>query len=168
MRGEICIPCTVIADNRFARGCGLQHWYALRVILVSRTKPRALLGSTRPVARGLTRLRQQDLSRAPHAQGLRTHPVPVPHFPHHISHFFRWQRVVFTRQCTPISSPNWHNTQIGDEDGGTNGGSDVRYLDAETNVTSQVANDNDGFELSQLCKRSVCRNNNMQRVCGDQ
>lgn len=56
-----------------------------------------------------------------------------------------------TERCAPVSSSNRQDAQLGDYDGGADGG---RYffggLDAETDVAFGVADDDDGFESGAL------------------
>lgn len=64
---------------------------------------------------------------------------------------FRRQRVWVTERRAPVPSPNRQDAQLGDYDGGADGG---RYffggLDAETDVAFGVADDDDGFEPGAL------------------
>lgn len=56
-----------------------------------------------------------------------------------------------TEVGTPVSSPDGHNTELGDDDGGTDGSRDfLGGLDSETNVALGVTDDDDGLETSAL------------------
>lgn len=49
---------------------------------------------------------------------------------------FGWQRVRLTEVGTPVASSNRQDRQLGDDDGGADGGCDfLRGLNAETDVT---------------------------------
>ena len=56
-----------------------------------------------------------------------------------------------TQRRAPVSSSNWQDTQLGDDDGGTDGSSDFfGGLDAQTDVAFRISNDNNGLESSTL------------------
>jgi hypothetical protein len=56
-----------------------------------------------------------------------------------------------TEVGTPVTSSDWENGELGDDDGGTDGGSNLLGgLDTETDVTLGVTNDNDGLETGAL------------------
>ena len=52
---------------------------------------------------------------------------------------------------TPVASPNWQHTKLGNDDGSTDGSSDfLRSFDAETDVPLGITNNNDGLETRAL------------------
>ena len=56
-----------------------------------------------------------------------------------------------TKARTPITSTNWHNAQLSDDDSGTDGSRDfLGGLDTKTNVTLGVTDDNDSLEAGAL------------------
>lgn len=56
-----------------------------------------------------------------------------------------------TKVGTPVSTSHGDDAQLGDDDGGTDGGGDLLGgLNAETDVTLGVANDDDGLESGSL------------------
>ena len=56
-----------------------------------------------------------------------------------------------TKVGTPETSSHGDDAQLGDDDGGTDGGGDLLGgLNAETDVTLGVANDDDGLESGSL------------------
>ena len=58
--------------------------------------------------------------------------------------------------CAPVASPNGKNAELGDDDGGTDSGSDfLGRLDTETNVPLGVSNDDDSLEPSSLTGTSL-------------
>lgn len=61
-----------------------------------------------------------------------------------------------TEVGTPVASSDGKDREFGDDDGGTNGSCDFfGGLDAETDVTLGITNDNDGFESSTLTGASL-------------
>jgi hypothetical protein len=59
--------------------------------------------------------------------------------------------VRLTKVVAPVTSPNRHYAQLGDDDGGTDCSSDfLRRLDAQTDVSLRVTNDNNRLEPSSL------------------
>ena len=61
------------------------------------------------------------------------------------------ERVRLTEVGTPVTSSDGHNAELGDDDGGADGGRDfLGGLDTETNVTLGVTNDDDGLEAGTL------------------
>ena len=57
----------------------------------------------------------------------------------------------FTDVGAPVAAADGQDRQLGDDDGGADGGSDfLRSLDAETNMAFGVANDNNGLEAGTL------------------
>lgn len=59
--------------------------------------------------------------------------------------------VGLTKVGTPVSSSHGDDAQLGDDDGGTDGGGDLLgSLDAETDVALGVTNDDDGLESGTL------------------
>jgi len=56
-----------------------------------------------------------------------------------------------TQVCTPVTSSDGQNAQLGDDDGGTDGGCDfLRCLDTKTNMSLRITNNNDSLESSTL------------------
>ena len=56
-----------------------------------------------------------------------------------------------TEVGTPVSSSDGHNAELGDDDSGTDGSGDfLRSLDAETDVSLGVSNDDDSLEAGTL------------------
>lgn len=52
---------------------------------------------------------------------------------------------------TPVATTNWHNGQLRDDDGSTDGSSDfLGGLDAETDVALAVTDNDDGLEAGTL------------------
>jgi hypothetical protein len=67
-----------------------------------------------------------------------------------------WQRVRKTQVCTPVSSSNWQNAQLGDDNSSADGSCDfLGGLNTETNVSLRVTDDNDGLESSTLTGTSL-------------
>lgn len=61
------------------------------------------------------------------------------------------QGVRVAERCTPVPSSDRQDAQLGDDDGGADGGGDFfGRLDAETDVAFGVADDDDGFEPGAL------------------
>jgi hypothetical protein len=59
--------------------------------------------------------------------------------------------VRLTEVSTPVTTSNRKDGELGDDDGGADGGCDFfGGLDAETNVTFAVADDDDGLESGAL------------------
>lgn len=59
--------------------------------------------------------------------------------------------VRLTKVGTPVTTTDGDDGQLGDDDGGADGGGHfLRGLDTETNVTLAVTDDNDGFEAGTL------------------
>ena len=57
----------------------------------------------------------------------------------------------FTQVGAPVASADWEDGELGDDDGGADSGGDFfGGLDAETDVTFGVADDDDGLEASAL------------------
>ena len=56
-----------------------------------------------------------------------------------------------TQRCTPVSSPNRQDAQLGNYDGGADGGGYFfRCLDSQTNVSFGITDDDDGLEAGTL------------------
>lgn len=71
----------------------------------------------------------------------------------------RRQRVRVTERRTPVSSSNWQDTQLSDDDGGADGSGDFfGGLDAETDVAFGVANDDNRLESGSLTGASLLLN----------
>lgn len=52
---------------------------------------------------------------------------------------------------SPVTSSDWENSELGDDDGGADGCCDfLGGLDTETNMSLRVTNDNDSLETSTL------------------
>ena len=61
------------------------------------------------------------------------------------------KRVRSTKVVTPVSATDGDNAELGNDDGGTDGGSDfLGGLDTETDVALGVTNDDDGLEAGTL------------------
>ena len=61
-----------------------------------------------------------------------------------------------TKVGTPVASSDGEDGQLGDDDGCSDGGCDfLGGLDAETDVTLRVTDDNDGLESSSLTGTSL-------------
>lgn len=61
------------------------------------------------------------------------------------------QRVRQTKVGTPVTSPDGQDTQLGDDDGGTDGSSNfLGGLDSETDVALRITDDHDGLEPGAL------------------
>jgi hypothetical protein len=61
------------------------------------------------------------------------------------------QGVRLTKVGTPVTSSDGDDAELGDDDGGTDGGSDfLGGLDAETDVALGVTNDDNGLESGSL------------------
>jgi hypothetical protein len=59
--------------------------------------------------------------------------------------------VWFTEVGTPVAATDGQDGELGDDDGGTDGGCDfLGGLDAETDVTLAIANNDDGLESCAL------------------
>lgn len=59
--------------------------------------------------------------------------------------------VRFTEVGTPVTTTNWHNRKLRDDDGSADGSCDfLGGLDAESNVSLAVTNDDDGLETGTL------------------
>lgn len=59
--------------------------------------------------------------------------------------------VRLTEVGTPVTTANGHNGELGNDDGGTDGGSDfLGGLNAKTDVSLAVANNHNGFEAGTL------------------
>ena len=62
-----------------------------------------------------------------------------------------WQRVRLTKVGTPVSSSDWNDAELCDDDGGTDGSCDfLGGLDSETNVTLGVSDNDNGLEACSL------------------
>ena len=73
-----------------------------------------------------------------------------------LSALLGWQRVRKTQVCTPVTSSDWQNAQLGDDDGGTDGSCDfLGGLDTKTNMSLGITNDNDGLESGTLTGTSL-------------
>ncbi len=69
------------------------------------------------------------------------------------------KRVRLTKVGTPVTTTDWHNGELGDDDSCADGGRDFfRGLDPETNVTLRVANDDNGLETGTLTGTSLLLN----------
>ena len=54
-------------------------------------------------------------------------------------------------RCTPVPSSDWKHAQLGDDDGGADGGGHFfGGLDAESHVAFGIADDDDGLESGTL------------------
>jgi hypothetical protein len=68
-----------------------------------------------------------------------------------LSTLFCWEGVRFSEVGSPVSTSNWHNAQLCDGDSSTNGGCDFfRGLDAQSDMSFGVTNDNDSLKSSTL------------------
>ena len=62
-----------------------------------------------------------------------------------------WERVWLTKVGTPVTSSDWDDGELGDDDGGADSSGDfLGGLNTETNVASRVTDDNDGLETGTL------------------
>lgn len=62
-----------------------------------------------------------------------------------------WQRVRSTQVGTPVTSSDWDDGQLGDDDGSLDGGSNfLGGLDTQTNVTVGVTNDDNSLHSGSL------------------
>ena len=62
----------------------------------------------------------------------------------------------FTEVGTPVAATDWHDRELGDDDGCTDGCRDfLRCLDAETDVTLAVTDDYNSLEASTLTSTSL-------------
>lgn len=62
-----------------------------------------------------------------------------------------WDRVGLTQVGTPVTTTDGDDAQLGDDDGGTDGGGNLLGgLDTETDVALGVTNDDDGLETGTL------------------
>lgn len=58
-----------------------------------------------------------------------------------------------TEVGTPVATTDWHDRELGDDDSRTDSSSDfLRRLDAQSNVTLAIPNDNDGLEPRTLTR----------------
>ena len=56
-----------------------------------------------------------------------------------------------TKVGAPVTSSDWNDGELGDDDGGADGSGDfLGGLDTETDVASGVTDDNDGLEAGTL------------------
>jgi hypothetical protein len=56
-----------------------------------------------------------------------------------------------TKVGSPVSATNWHNAELGDDDGSADGGSDfLAGLDAQTDVAGAVSDNDDSLKASAL------------------
>jgi hypothetical protein len=61
-----------------------------------------------------------------------------------------------TQVCTPVTSSDWQNTQLRNDDSSTDSSCDfLGGLDTETNMSLGVTNDNDGLESGTLTGTSL-------------
>ena len=61
-----------------------------------------------------------------------------------------------TKIGTPVTSPDWQNAELRNNDGGTDGsGNFLRRLDTKTNMTLRVSDDDDSLESSTLTGTSL-------------
>jgi len=59
--------------------------------------------------------------------------------------------VRLTKVGAPVTSSDWNDGELGDDDGGADGSGDfLGGLDTETDVASGVTDDNDGLEAGTL------------------
>jgi hypothetical protein len=64
-----------------------------------------------------------------------------------------------TKIGTPVTSPDWQNAQLCDDDSGTDSSCDFfGGLDTESNVSLRVTDDNDGLESGTLTGTSLFLN----------
>lgn len=57
----------------------------------------------------------------------------------------------FTEVGAPVATTNWEDGELGDDNGGTDGGCDfLAGFDAETDVAFRVADNDDGLEAGTL------------------
>ena len=62
----------------------------------------------------------------------------------------------FTEVGTPVTATNWHNRELGDDDGCTNCRCHfLRCLDAETNVALAITDDHNSLEAGTLTSTSL-------------
>jgi len=67
-----------------------------------------------------------------------------------------WQRVRKTQVCTPVTSSDWQNAQFCDDDSGADSSCNfLGGLDAETNVSLRVTDNNDSLESGSLTGTSL-------------
>jgi hypothetical protein len=67
-----------------------------------------------------------------------------------------WNGVWVSEVGTPVATTNGHDRQLRDDDGSANGSCDfLGGLDAETDVTLAVTDDNDGLESGTLTSASL-------------
>jgi hypothetical protein len=61
------------------------------------------------------------------------------------------QRVRLTEVGTPVTSSDWNDAELGDDDSGADGSRNfLGCLDSETDVAFRVSDNNDGLESSSL------------------
>ncbi len=73
-----------------------------------------------------------------------------------LSRLLGGERVRCSQIGTPVSSADGQDTQLGDDDGGTDGSSDfLGCLDTETNMSLGVTDNNDGLESGTLTGTSL-------------
>ena len=62
-----------------------------------------------------------------------------------------WDGVRVTKVGTPVTTTDWHNRELGDDDGSADSSCDfLGGFDTETNVSLAVTNDDDGLESGTL------------------
>lgn len=67
-----------------------------------------------------------------------------------------WQGVRKTQVGTPVTSSDWQNAQLGDDDSSTDGSCNfLGGLDTKSDVSLRVTNDNDGLESGTLTGTSL-------------
>ena len=68
----------------------------------------------------------------------------------------RWDGVRITEVGAPVATTNWHDRELGDDDGSANGSCDfLGCLDSEANVTFAVSDNDNGLEASALTSTSL-------------
>lgn len=68
-----------------------------------------------------------------------------------LSTLLGWERVRSTEVGSPVTSADWENRELGNDDSGADGSCDfLGGLDTETNVSLGVTDDNDGLETGAL------------------
>ena len=65
-------------------------------------------------------------------------------------------RVRLTEVGTPVAATNWHDRELGNDDGSTDGRCDfLGRLDSESDMALAVSDDHDGLEASTLTSTSL-------------
>ena len=73
-----------------------------------------------------------------------------------LSRLLGWQRVRKTQICTPVSTTNWQNAQLCDDNSSTDSSSDfLGGLDTETDMSLRITNNNNSLESGALTGTSL-------------